>query len=178
MNNREIGENIKIYRNKRKFTQQELAEKVGVTWEMISRYERGISSPLQKIDNISEALSVKTRDLLEPYKSEDGGFRKLPLFVSIPKAFTKENAKYYYPCPDWIYELDSKCFALDSGIVTSKTFDIKNNGILYVVDKDNPSGDVYLIRENEKLFASKDYSEEVIGKIIAEEVRIENKRED
>jgi transcriptional regulator with XRE-family HTH domain len=32
MNQKEIGENIKIYRNKRNFTQQVLADKVGVTW--------------------------------------------------------------------------------------------------------------------------------------------------
>ena len=172
MNNKEIGENIKIYRNKRDLTQQDLAEKVGVTWEMISRYERGISSSIQKINPISEALSIKPKDLLEPYGSESSNSRKLPLFTSIPKDFTKEFAKYYYPCPDWIYELDSKCFALDSSIVSSKTFDIKNNGILYVVDKDISNSKVYLTRENGALIATNDYSNNTLGKIVAEEVRI------
>lgn len=174
MNTKEIGENIKIYRNKRNFTQQELAEKVGVTWEMVSRYERGISSPMQKIDNISKALSVKPKDLLEPYGSENTGSRKLPLFTSVPSnfIFTKETAKYYYTCPDWIYELDNKCFALDSSIVTSKTFDIKNNGILYIVDKDISNSSVYLNKEEDRLVASKEYSSNTIGRVVAEEVRI------
>ena len=172
MNNKEIGENIKIYRNKRRFTQQELADKVGVTWEMISRYERGVSSPLQKIDSLSNALSVKTKDLLEPYKSENNTNRKLPLFISIPREFTKENAKYYYACPDWIYELDNECFAVDSSIVISKTFDIKNKGVLFVVNKDISNSDVYLIKEDSKLITSKEYSDNVVGKIIAEEVRL------
>lgn len=172
MNNQEIGENIKIYRNKRKFTQQELAEKVGVTWEMISRYERGVSSPLQKINHLSKALSIDTKDLLEPYKTESNDCIKIPLFTSIPKDFTKENAKYYYPCPDWIYKLDNKCFALDSDIVISKIFDIRNNGILYVVDKDTSRGKVYLVKDDNGLKVSKEYSANVIGKVVAEEVRI------
>lgn len=174
MNNKDIGENIKIYRNKRNLTQQELADKVGVTWEMVSRYERGVSSPMQKIDNISKALSVEARDLLQPYGSDNTNSRKLPLFTYIPSnfLFSKENAKYYYTCPDWIYELDNKCFALDSNIVTSKTFDIKNNGILYVVDKDISNSSVYLNREEDRLTAGKEYSENTIGRIVAEEVRI------
>ena len=174
MNNKEIGENIKIYRNKRDLTQQALGEKVGVSWEMISRYERGVSSPMQKIDNISNALSIKPKDLLEPYGLEESNSRRLPLFTSIPFnfVFTRETAKYYYPCPDWIYELDNKCFALDSSIVNSKTFDIKNKGILYIIDKDISNSDVYLTRENNTLIATKEYSNNTIGKIVAEELRL------
>ena len=40
MNNKYIGENIKIYRERKKLTQRELGDKIGKTWEMISRYER------------------------------------------------------------------------------------------------------------------------------------------
>jgi len=174
MNNKEIGENIKIYRNKRDLTQQALAEKVGVSWEMISRYERGVSSPMQKIDNISKALSVKPKNLLEPYGSIKNNSRRLPLFTSIPSnfIFTKETAKYYYPCPDWIYELDNNCFALDSSIVDSKTFDIKGNGVLFVVDKEVSGSSVYLIKEENKLIAVKEYSPNAVGKVVAEEVRL------
>jgi transcriptional regulator with XRE-family HTH domain len=174
MNKKEIGENIKIYRNKKNLTQQELADKIGVTWEMISRYERGVSSPLQKIDNISKALSIETRDLLEPYKSGDSGCRRVPLFTSIPQdfKFTKENAKFYYPCPDWIYELDNSCFVVDSGIVKNKTLDIKNNGVLYIVDKDVNKSNLYLVLIDSGLETSKEYLNNVIGEIVAEEVRV------
>jgi transcriptional regulator with XRE-family HTH domain len=174
MKDKEIGENIKIYRNRRDLTQQELAEKVGVTWEMISRYERGASSALKKIDSISKALAVDTRELLEPYKENSNSVRRLPLFVSIPKdfVFTKENAKYYYPCPDWIYELDSNCFAVDSDIIYNKTFEIKNNGVIYVVGNDLSKSNLYLSKEDSRLIISKDYSDDVIGGVVAEEVRL------
>ena len=40
MKNNYIGENIRTYRARANLTQQQLADKVGVSWEMISRYER------------------------------------------------------------------------------------------------------------------------------------------
>ncbi len=55
----EIGRIIKEERQKRGLSQQELATKVGVTWEMISRYERGRSSALNKILEISDALEIE-----------------------------------------------------------------------------------------------------------------------
>jgi len=59
-----IGRNISRLRQDAGLTQQELAEKVGVTWEMISRYERGESSPMSKIEKITEALNVSSNELL------------------------------------------------------------------------------------------------------------------
>lgn len=55
----EIGRIIREQRIKKGFSQTGLAKKVGVTWEMISRYERGKSSALQKILVIAEALDLE-----------------------------------------------------------------------------------------------------------------------
>jgi len=55
----EIGRIIKEQRKKLGLSQQQLAKKVGVTWEMVSRYERGKSSALQKIFELSEALEIE-----------------------------------------------------------------------------------------------------------------------
>lgn len=55
----EIGKIIREKRQKLGLSQQVLAKRVGVTWEMISRYERGRSSALQKIFDISEALEME-----------------------------------------------------------------------------------------------------------------------
>ena len=176
MNHADIGENIKIYRNKRDYTQQTLAEKVGVTWEMISRYERGVSSPLQKIDSIAEALSIKTKDLLEPYGSNRDGSRKIPLFTSLPSdfAFTKENTKYYYPCPDWIYEMDNDCFAVDADIVKNETIELKANGILFIVNREFSKSKIYFVKEDTTLVTKREYEKDAIGKVIAEEARLDS----
>jgi len=58
MTDSEIGKVIRQQRTKLGISQQALAKKVGVTWEMISRYERGRSSALQKIFELAEALEI------------------------------------------------------------------------------------------------------------------------
>lgn len=59
MTDSEIGKVIREERRKKGLSQQELATKVGVTWEMISRYERGKSSALNKILELAEALELE-----------------------------------------------------------------------------------------------------------------------
>lgn len=65
MNKNYIGENIKVYRERKKMTQRDLGEKIGKTWEMISRYERGVSSPFKQIDSLADALDTNPSDLLK-----------------------------------------------------------------------------------------------------------------
>lgn len=91
----QIGEKIKILRRQKGISQQELAERIGVTWEMISRYERGKSSPLQKLEEISNALQVEMRsffDIAEEKKSglnsvsaEYGAPLLVPVLTVLPK---------------------------------------------------------------------------------------------
>ena len=84
MEYRDIGESIRKYRRRLNLTQDQLADRVGVTWEMISRYERGESSPMNKLDKLSNALNIRVTDLL----SENGcADYNIPLFAKIPKAF-------------------------------------------------------------------------------------------
>ena len=64
-----LGKNIRFYRTIAGITQSELAKRIGVTWEMISRYERGLSNPLRKIEALSNALNVSVNDLLNKENS-------------------------------------------------------------------------------------------------------------
>ncbi len=59
-----IGKRIKEYREEKNMTQQELADRVGVTWEMISRYERNESKPFYKLEEIANALNISIEKLL------------------------------------------------------------------------------------------------------------------
>lgn len=58
MTDHQVGAIIRENRKKLGLTQGQLAEKIGVTWEMISRYERGRSSALLKILELSVALNI------------------------------------------------------------------------------------------------------------------------
>lgn len=173
MNNNYIGENIKIYRERKSYTQRELGDKIGKTWEMISRYERGESSPFNQLDNLANALDVDPRDLLKDSSSSDNySTNKVPFFDSIPKDFDFGNSYIYYPAPDWMIRIDRDLFAINSEIVEEKKSDTK--GCIFIApNTEIKRGDLVLIRDMNKLIIKelKGKLPNIIGKIIAREVR-------
>lgn len=174
-----IGENIKIYRQKKKLTQQELADKIGKTWEMVSRYERGVSSPLNQLDNLADALDTTPSALLRD--SDDIAFshgNRVPLFTQIPKKFSKSNTYLFYSCPDWIIQQDQDSFAIDTSIVetnNTEAYEFTKAGCLYISPNSHISaGDLVLVQNQNKLFVkrfSKGMKDTLLGKVIAQEIR-------
>ncbi len=60
-----IGENIRNYRKKNDLTQEALAERLGVTYQSVSRWENGTTYPdLELLPAISETLSVTVDELI------------------------------------------------------------------------------------------------------------------
>ena len=173
-----IAENIKRYRERANMTQQQLADKVGVSWEMISRYEREESLPYKKLDEISKALNVPKSQLLEKhvpdkYSSVD---YKIPLFLHIPLSnkFTSSQTNYYYICPEWILKRDKECIAIDTSLIDSNEENFKMNGVIYVSKQIKPQrNDRVVVRENGRLIV-KIYdggNNNILGKILAQEIR-------
>jgi len=173
-----IAENIKRYRERANMTQQQLADKVGVSWEMISRYEREESLPYKKLDEISKALNVPKSQLLEKhvpdkYSSVD---YKIPLFLHIPLSnkFTSSQTNYYYICPEWILKRDKECIAIDTSLIDSNEENFKMNGVIYVSKQIKPQrNDRVVVRENGRLIV-KMYdgnSPNILGKVLAQEIR-------
>jgi len=173
-----IAENIKRYRERANMTQQQLADKVGVSWEMISRYEREESLPYKKLDEISKALNVSKSQLLEKhvpdkYSSMD---YKIPLFLHIPLSnkFTSSQTNYYYICPEWILKRDKECIAIDTSLIDSNEENFKMNGVIYVSKQIKPQrNDWVVVRENRRLIVKMydENSKNILGKILAQEVR-------
>ncbi len=62
---RRIGQRLKEYRLKKGLTQQELAERLGVTWEMVSRYERGENLTIGRLIQLSQILGFDLSTLFE-----------------------------------------------------------------------------------------------------------------
>lgn len=172
MKNNYIGENIKIYRERRNYTQRELGDKIGKTWEMISRYERGESSALKQLDKLADALNVDPRDLLKDSSSQVDNYstNKIPFFTSIPTDldFSKNKSYIFYPAPDWILQIDIDAFAVDMSIVDG------SNGVLFVSPKSKYEiGDTVLVNDNGNLEVVKHRrgDKDVVGKVLAQEVR-------
>lgn len=70
-----LGKRIAQRRKELQWTQEQLAERVGVDAETISRFERGVNLPsLPTLDGLAEALNVEVGDLLArptPASSDD-----------------------------------------------------------------------------------------------------------
>jgi transcriptional regulator with XRE-family HTH domain len=171
MNNNYIGENIKLYRERQNLTQQQLADKIGKTWEMISRYERGVSSPLNQLESLAKALNTTPSDLLNDIteKNIKLNFNKVPLFTNISRSFAKEDTYLYYNTPDWILSLDPNTFAIDMRVVDD------TNGVVFISPNSEINiNDMVLIREDNhlKIITLKSFNDtDIIGKVLAQEVR-------
>ncbi len=175
MKNNYVGENIKIYRERKNYTQKELAEKIGKTWEMVSRYERGESSPFLQLDNLAKALDVDPRDLLRDSSSSDNySANKVPFFDAIPRNFDFKNSYIFYPAPDWMIRLDRDVFAISMNLIKSKRDDIEELGCIFIAPSiDITKGDLVLRRVNDELVIEelRGKGENILGKVIAKEVR-------
>ena len=72
MNMQAIGKKITALRKERDMTQVELADKIGVTYQAVSSWERGNSMPdIAKLPDISQVLGVSIDDLLDNAKATE-----------------------------------------------------------------------------------------------------------
>lgn len=172
MEYRNIGENIRKYRNRLDLTQDQLADRIGVTWEMISRYERGESSPMYKIDRLADALGIPITTLIDDNISTNF---QIPLFVKIPKhfSFEKENTTIYYNCPTWLLQLDPGAFVIDIDLLEFNNLLKKEDGFLFISPNSTiQNSDLVLIQENGRLkvVRYKQNGTDTIGKVMMQEI--------
>lgn len=179
-----IGLRIKHLRNIAGMTQQELADKVGTSWEMISRYERGKSSPMRKIPEIADALNTTIANLFaESILEEEGPHhaRNTVPFIDEPtgKALRKiKVTKQYYIAPDWIIHLCVKPFAVEAETVELQTSKIHQNGIIFVTqEKPRRASDLAVVQDPDGLritpYEKGAGMHKVLGKVVAWEKRFE-----
>jgi transcriptional regulator with XRE-family HTH domain len=174
-----IGENIRIYRERSNLTQQELADRVGVSWEMISRYERAASSPLKKIERLADALGVKKSQLIEEHipNGPNSFDLRIPLFTKIPTPprFNSSQTNYYYQCPEWIFKNYKGMIALDSSLVKTDIPNFSKSGVLYISTEFKLKGNEYIVVKNYDSLEVKKYKgenqEKILGILIAKEIR-------
>lgn len=153
MDKNSIGHNIRIARTIAGLTQRELADKLEITWEMVSRYETNKVSPLSRIKRISEILGTtvsflvgETNKILNdpqnPFQNTSG---ILVPFITNPKKtlFTsKRKANAVYPTSSKIKDISvENSFAISTNIITDfKQTGISKNGVIVVMEtsKYNP----------------------------------------
>jgi len=66
-----IGETIKKYRLATHMSQMELAGKIGISYQQLQKYEKGINNiSISRLKQISEALKIPISSLLEGQETE------------------------------------------------------------------------------------------------------------
>ena len=77
MNKKNIGKLIAEVRKEKKFTQEELAEKLGITKNAVSKWERGLClMDMSLLNPLSEILGVSINEILAGEKIEEKDIEK------------------------------------------------------------------------------------------------------
>ncbi len=138
VNNKQIGLQLKKARMEAGLSQEKVSEKIGVTWEMISRYENGRSSPLKHLQKFAqiynkpisyfiedqkeanEKTKFSIKDLANELREEGIGYQSsLKNVVKLIDRLSGkgieddiEDSDTYYEAPFWITKKYPQSFAL------------------------------------------------------------------
>ena len=88
-----LGEKIYYYRKKNRMSQEELAERVGVSRQAVSKWELGDATPeVEKLLSLARAFSVTTDQLLSPEPPEEEQAED-PLRYHIPREEERQTRR-------------------------------------------------------------------------------------
>ena len=166
MINTTFAYNLRMLRRALNLTQRELADKVGISWEMISRYENGKSMPdWETFLRLAKILRVAPSRLLDPkLKLGDNtpDYRTtatLPLVIASPTLRSCNDLKEAVAKTNAFYEFNSRHSALSTNsfvmVVDNTSFTLPNllkplaDQSMYVVFELLPEGSSL---ENNKLY--------------------------
>jgi len=196
MNDKRIGLQIKKARLESQMTQADIAKKIGVTWEMISRYENGKSSPRKNLEKIAEVLKkpiqyffgVEEAPISDEIKRlTDLLIKKgsnLQQSVEVPLVETLEGfdinkaiklTKQIYSCPTWIINNFKNIFAYKINEVISDVVSIGKGDIGFFSKNLKPKvGNFVLMKRKRRLYIDR-YSKSLSNKVYAVLLAIEKR---
>lgn len=114
-----IGSNIKKLRTGKKLTQDQLAEKLYVTRQTVSNWERGTSQPdLEQLEAIAAALEVDVTTLLYGPKPKAGPSRKRIVTAVVLVVLTCVLwCLGKFVLAPWIREITSRTYIMDTALL-------------------------------------------------------------
>jgi transcriptional regulator with XRE-family HTH domain len=72
-----LGSNLRKFRNRREWSQMELAERANISMNFLSEVERGLKWPYpETLQNLADALGVEVYELFRPENDADPGMGK------------------------------------------------------------------------------------------------------
>jgi len=184
-----LGETIRTLRKKQKLTQEQLANKIGVTWEMISRYERGLSSPLPRLEILGKALKINPAEIYAMsynIKLADGikankikiinkiTIQKLKGITTVDEFLEKFKEGYSYAAPKWIIQLDKESFLINTDNIQNVPKPFIETKELYISPNSKQKNNDYVLQVNKgrlELNKTKEKDSLILGILIASQSR-------
>lgn len=190
MTDKDIGLQIKKARTDAKMSQSELGKKLGVTWEMISRYENGRSSARKYLDSLAKFLdkpvgyflgvevgqaNLDLDKLVDKLKGSGLGqtaeeASKVVLiddFSILGFERSLKLTRQYYSVPNWINEKYEGVFALRLGSAIPEALDTNKGDIGYFTKVRKPQvGDVVLVKSG-SVYKLQRFSTKLKGDLLA-----------
>ena len=189
MKQTDVGQKIRQARVKAGMTQSDLADKLGLSWEMISRYERGVNSPMHQLTAIARALDVTVSELLQEYDKSsvlyENHVYKIPFVVDMSSlqrgksGFRLRNGVYFYGTPEWVRQIDGEVFALLPSLAKDHTGKIRKEGAVFVLLHNSLSdlSDLYVLYDRGSLsIKTADQmndtdKQKILGPVLGQDVR-------
>jgi len=122
--NMSIGNNIRMYRKERKLTQEQVADKLGVTFQAVSSWERDEYTPdTDKLIRLASLLDVSVSSLIE---------EKTKVFKTKDAIYNWEHMKTYVKTTARSLNLENTLKALDFACVSHEGQKRKRSDIPYI----------------------------------------------
>jgi transcriptional regulator with XRE-family HTH domain len=82
-----VGTKIRIFRTHRGMSQSDLAGKIGVAFQQVQKYEKGINRVgASRLSRIAAVLGIPVGELFEPAKDKNGGSKSPFTLLAEPDA--------------------------------------------------------------------------------------------
>ena len=166
-----VGERIKAARKKAGMTQKELADKLGIPYQGISQYERGIRNPkIATVKKIAEALQVSPSELIpgEILASYDA-------FEVLASDIRDDMIRESATPNEWEEAVNTKVTDIQEGLVYEEREKRRRHFLLTAFNRLNEKGQEKAVEAVENLLFVPDYRNN--EKLLGEDIRPDNKKE-
>ncbi len=188
---KQIGVQIKKARLEKRLSQEELGERLGVTWEMISRYENGRSSarkyltqlaeildkPISYFFGISEkSITYEVDQIVEKLRERGIGYNssnenKIILIDDFSILGFERSLKLtrkYYSVPEWLVEKYTGLFALRlSSLQDTADLNIEMRDVGFFSKDELPQKGDYVLIQDGRFFKLIKYTPKLQQKVLA-----------
>lgn len=160
-----IGENIKAARKKAGMTQKDLAKKLGIPYQGISQYERGVRNPkIATVKKIAEALNISPTELMSGEL-----LAKYDILEILASEIRDDMIRQAETPEEWNEAVNTKITDIQENLVYAEQEKKRRYLLLTAFNRLNQKGQEKAVENVENLLFVPDYRDD--KKISSEDIR-------